>query len=1151
MFSIVLTFLISTYPWPLRPFNSAHQVSATLGDARGAGTPDSARFHRGIDIPAIEGTKVYSIISDTAYWDGSSGINAYVRVGDYWYIHLKERKEDSTFVLGILDTTNTPPDTIGKVLDYPPSGPSGDHLHFQIGPVDGPFQNPLFYDSGPVGYDDNGFPVISSIDFWRQGSEGDTAKQLVGVLDGKIDIRMKCKDVQTSGGGNNASGIYKLSYSIANKYGNIVYNSGTTIVFPQVEPPNDGAPVLLVYDRHNYTSSSPFYYWMTNKIVNNEVINSYWNTKQKINQPDSIDAESIEVAKYPDGDYWVLGYAYDKKGNYNMYNERVTIANFNPEVRETHPVNNETKVSLNRSVYIRFSEPMYQNVNLYDAITISPGVSGDWRWIGDHEIMFTPDPGYRKNTTYTVSLSSKLKDLQMQSLSPYTFSFTTGVSDTDSTYQKYPTRFQWENITSWDVSVSWYNNYYTYQYLSSPFHFYNGYYDILIFTRRGSIWFEGNYDYPCFDLPTSGGTHSPVIAVYNDSLRHLNWSFGGSKETLDGFSGLREVVRWEYKYVQGSDTLETKFEAVLFSNGTIRFDYKKCEIWKFYHDCGSGVSKGDGNDYTSLTDKYGPVYLLEGRSFYFVRNEPPPGHPRNLQATYEVNEGGKENSIVHLKWRQNPENNLGGYIVYRRENNSIDYVPIDTIVVNAYDDSTVEIGNTYIYKVTAYNNNKLESTYSDSVIVSCGDILSNSPTATGYNNGRKIITTKDGKDVHIVYTSNNNIYYLTSQDSGNSFTQPECIFSGNYPVITMDTSGTPGLLWVKNNVLYYSIKMVSGWDPPDSMILYSDIPEKGEGVSITISQPSMVCDDNNMVHLVVPLHYGRPYSFDNLYYITFPFYNFNMREETTLVKWGKATSPSIVVDGSIPNIVWEGKGIFYAIKDTTGWEFDTISNSGYYPFIDIKEDGIMVVWHSLYQKKYHIFSRKKVDDWGEIKHISKGMYPVLANGKRCFFQDNLFVNYDIFMSEYNDVSGEWGAVGPVCETDKKSQYPNCFYNNGRVYLIWTEGNTYPYNIEFRRMNMSKLIEKEISSGVDKEFKIYPITNLVSSKVKIRYFSPDDREVSIKVYDITGRKIKEDRIISKEGMNEVVVEDKKMKRGVYFLYIETEGYKKIEKIIMLR
>jgi hypothetical protein len=117
MFSIVLTFLISTYPWPLRPFGSAHQVSATLGDAR----EDVAdpRFHRGIDIPASIGTKVYSITSDTAY-TGGSGANRYVRVGDYWYIHIIPCVDSGVEVLGILDTINTPPDTIGKVLDYPP-----------------------------------------------------------------------------------------------------------------------------------------------------------------------------------------------------------------------------------------------------------------------------------------------------------------------------------------------------------------------------------------------------------------------------------------------------------------------------------------------------------------------------------------------------------------------------------------------------------------------------------------------------------------------------------------------------------------------------------------------------------------------------------------------------------------------------------------------------------------------------------------------------------------------------------------------------------------------------------------------------------------------------------------------------------------------
>ena len=155
MVTIILTILISTYPWPIRPLGSAHQVSGTLGDARGGVA--EPRFHWGIDIPAAFGTKVYSIVSDTAKWDGS-GINTYVRVGDYWYIHLDNRVKRDSFVLGILDTINTPPDSIGKVLDYP----NGDHLHFQIGPVGGPFVNPLIYNGGPVNYTDNGVPILYS-----------------------------------------------------------------------------------------------------------------------------------------------------------------------------------------------------------------------------------------------------------------------------------------------------------------------------------------------------------------------------------------------------------------------------------------------------------------------------------------------------------------------------------------------------------------------------------------------------------------------------------------------------------------------------------------------------------------------------------------------------------------------------------------------------------------------------------------------------------------------------------------------------------------------------------------------------------------------------------------------------------------------------
>ncbi|HEC78922.1 MAG TPA: hypothetical protein ENI34_07250 [candidate division WOR-3 bacterium] len=332
---VMLLVLLSTYPWPIRPFGSAHQVSATLGDARGSVT--TPRFHRGIDIPATNGTDVFSITSiDSAIVPVGED---YVRVGGYVYMHLTNRINNGDSVTGILDTTTTSPTQIGDVMDYGTPGPDGDHLHFQVGPAGGPYENPLSHNGGPVGYDDTGNPTIS-IDFWRQESEGDTAQQLVGVLDGKVDIRACCQDTQTSGGVNNTSGIYQLVYLISDTLGNVLH-SDTTITFPQVQPPNNGAPVLLVYDRHNYRTASPFYYWATNRIVNNQVEDRYWNTKQRADSagipfPDSVDADSIEVARFKDGFYWVKVYAYDISDNADSESVLVHIDNFAPRVKQTY-----------------------------------------------------------------------------------------------------------------------------------------------------------------------------------------------------------------------------------------------------------------------------------------------------------------------------------------------------------------------------------------------------------------------------------------------------------------------------------------------------------------------------------------------------------------------------------------------------------------------------------------------------------------------------------------------------------------------------------------------------------------------------------------------------------------------------------------------
>jgi hypothetical protein len=348
MITILLNFLISVYPWPVRPFNLAHSVSAVLGDARGnVATP---RFHRGIDILANSGTKVYSIISDTAKWYGTEN-NRCVKVGNYWYIHLNPRYKRDSIVIGICDTTNTPPDTIGKVLDYPPEGLQNDHLHLQIGPLNGPFQNPLFYNGGPIGYTDNGIPLVwgSTQDFWwfwRQGSEGLEAFQVGSisngriVIYGKIDIRVRCQDRLTSAGSEQTSGIYKIKWGVLRMGEGLQIPFTSTIRFQQVQPPNNGGEVLLVYDRHNYQDHSPFFYWVTNPIINNQVEDRYWNTKLRRNENwNGENARINSEAQYPDGRVRVWVLAYDIMGNGgDMQNRRgtedtvVIIDNFSPYI---------------------------------------------------------------------------------------------------------------------------------------------------------------------------------------------------------------------------------------------------------------------------------------------------------------------------------------------------------------------------------------------------------------------------------------------------------------------------------------------------------------------------------------------------------------------------------------------------------------------------------------------------------------------------------------------------------------------------------------------------------------------------------------------------------------------------------------------------
>ncbi len=71
------------FPWPLAPMNEQHRVSATFDECRA----DRDHFHSGTDIPLAQGGAALSIEAGQVTGFDPNGINSWIRVGRYAYVH--------------------------------------------------------------------------------------------------------------------------------------------------------------------------------------------------------------------------------------------------------------------------------------------------------------------------------------------------------------------------------------------------------------------------------------------------------------------------------------------------------------------------------------------------------------------------------------------------------------------------------------------------------------------------------------------------------------------------------------------------------------------------------------------------------------------------------------------------------------------------------------------------------------------------------------------------------------------------------------------------------------------------------------------------------------------------------------------------------
>lgn len=304
--SALLSQDLTTYPWPLSPSNQSRLISGTFCEYRS--TSASGHYHNAVDIPAPAGTPVLAVLSGTvitAYSADPTGYDNYIRVRSV----INGMNKDITYyhtnpVRAVGQNVNA-----GDVV----STIAIDHVHlieYFLGNTSLEV-NPIRPDGGLTPLVDIWKPSIRSVRFFVDGTTTQLSPNYVG---GKVDIVVHIQEANWSGSSSGTNnGTYAIGYKILSAdTQTVVYNppSNSLRYRYYIKPYND-------YVNYNYyqpeASTTNHVYIITNgngaDDVNQtrRVLNNYW------------DADQL-----PDGNYIVMVYTYDTRGNADTVYVRIT-----------------------------------------------------------------------------------------------------------------------------------------------------------------------------------------------------------------------------------------------------------------------------------------------------------------------------------------------------------------------------------------------------------------------------------------------------------------------------------------------------------------------------------------------------------------------------------------------------------------------------------------------------------------------------------------------------------------------------------------------------------------------------------------------------------------------------------------------------------
>jgi|GEM_PF-2480497 len=529
---------------------------------------------------------------------------------------------------------------------------------------------------------------------------------------------------------------------------------------------------------------------------------------------------------------------------------------------------------------------------------------------------------------------------------------------------------------------------------------------------------------------------------------------------------------------------------------------------------------------------------------------------------------------------------------------------------------TVTLCHKYVYKTRAYDTEGRYSDWSEEIINIHGSLAqSDYLKMSAFNSNRKVVCNTDGK-IHMIYYDGYLIYYAYSTDHGLSFSSWEYVseidttrLSHTNPTLALDGEGIPYVVYGINaqiggyrRIRYYvGRRTESGWTFTYHPI-FSSVPTNETTLpcspSLTITEDSgYVAFRDNVDGIIKVSAFGLPLSANpNNDPISpnglSPAIGYDEAGRIVVAVHEGACGPLKVHYRSLGSDEWSsvhieefpfdaafGAPSLWAEIDTlyiTAEGFDNNDPAVYY---------CCLKWGDAHEKIYDDPSEPlqglKPDiepaepEKGGPIYIPGSAYKVQSVekvGMSDYDIDGILgysflASKDVVLWKHDDdivfarkTDECWSYQLNLSNTTYISSFPQgVMVTNDNVLAVWTEKIDDEYYL-IRDIVTSDgppapagsgpQATSEMTVGTFYFENIYP--NPTTRGMKIRFCSPDERHVMVKIYDITGRlveKVFDDK--AKVGVNDIVVGSEDWVSGVYFVHLFAQGCEKVDKITFLR